>query len=70
MPTSRQGVSYYRVSEAAEILGVHRNTIIHWIKEQKTIKAEKLGIADKSPYIISSDEINRVIKEMTGADTS
>lgn len=66
MPVKRLGATYYRVTEAAEFLDVHRNTIIYWIDKNK-MKALKLGIADKSPYMIPAEEVERVKREMLEA---
>lgn len=64
MSEKRRGVTYYSVSELAEKLGVHRNSVIYWIKTGK-IDAERMGLADKSPYQISEKEAERVIAEIT-----
>lgn len=61
MPVKRDGATYLKVSEAAERLGVHRNTVIHWIKTEQ-IEHDRLGVAEKSPYIIPIAEIERIIE--------
>jgi excisionase family DNA binding protein len=66
MPFKRNGASYYSVTEAAEALGVHRNTVIYWINSNQ-LKAKKQGIADKSPYMIPSEEVERAKEEMSKA---
>lgn len=64
MPLKRHGVTYVTVSELAEKLDVHRNSVIYWINQGK-IKAVRLGLSEKSPYYIPEDEANRVINEVT-----
>lgn len=61
MPVERAGATYLKVSEAAERLGVHRNTVIYWI-QQDQIKHDRLGLADKSPYIIPVEEVERILR--------
>lgn len=63
MPQKRHGVTYYSVSELAEKLSVHRNSVIYWIKSGK-IKAVRLGLAEKSPYQIEATEVDRVLAEL------
>jgi excisionase family DNA binding protein len=62
VPVKRDGATYLRVSEAAERLGVHRNTVIYWI-QQEQIKYGRLGRAEKSPYIIPVEEVERIIED-------
>lgn len=64
MPTKRGGATYYTVSELADRLNVHRNSVIYWIKSGK-IKAERFGLADRSPYQIEEHEADRVISELS-----
>lgn len=45
----------YSPDEAAKILGVHRNTIMRWIRDE-TLYAAKLG----GRYRISQSEIDRL----------
>ncbi len=62
MPIERRGAAYMTVTELADRLDVHRNSIIYWIDQEK-IKARRMGLAKKSPFIIPIDEANRVIAE-------
>jgi excisionase family DNA binding protein len=55
------------VSELADRLGVHRNTVIYWIKTGQ-LKARRAGISRNSPYTIAMDEVERVEREL--ADSS
>ena len=64
MPINRRGATYMTVSELAEKLDVHRNSVIYWIQQDK-IKAVRQGLATKSPYIIPIEEAKRVIAEFT-----
>ena len=50
---------YMSVSQAAEILGVHRNSVHYWIKSGD-MAAHRKGLAEKSPYLISAAEVERV----------
>jgi excisionase family DNA binding protein len=50
------------VSELAKKLGVHRNNIVYWISTGR-IEARRMGLAEKSPYLIPIAEAERVIKE-------
>jgi len=63
MPQKRQKATYYTVTELAEALGVHRNTVIYWIDNSR-IKAVKLGLSGKSPYYIEESEYQRVLSEL------
>ena len=64
MPQKRQKATYYTVTELAETLDIHRNTVIYWISTGK-IKAVKLGLSGKSPYYIEEKEYQRVISEVS-----
>lgn len=46
MPIKRQGVTYMTVSELADELDVHRNSVIYWIKTGK-VNAVRIGLAEK-----------------------
>ena len=60
MPMNRRGATFMTVSELADKLDVHRNSVIYWIKIGK-IKAVRQGLATKSPFIIPIREADRVI---------
>lgn len=68
MPKQRDGTTFYSVTEAAELLDVHRNTIHYWI-EQSMIEYARLGPAPRSPYYIPQREIDRIL-ETTRANGS
>ena len=59
MPIKRQGVTYMKVSELADELDVHRNSVIYWIKTGK-INAVRIGLAEKSPFYIPIQEVERI----------
>lgn len=54
---------YVTVSELAEELGVHRNTIHYWIKEGR-LTARRIGLAQRSPLLITRTEAARVREEL------
>ena len=64
MKRTRDSAAYVTVSELAEELGVHRNTIHYWIS-QGEIKARRYGLARKSPLLITREEADRVREKMT-----
>lgn len=64
MPLKRRGATYMTVSELAELLDVHRNSIIKWIRAGE-IEAVRRGLAKKSPYLIPMPEAQRVISEFS-----
>lgn len=55
--------AYITVSDLADELGVHRNTIHYWIKLGK-VEARRIGIAPRSPLLISREESERVKREI------
>ena len=59
MPKKRHGATYYSVTELADELGIHRNSVIYWITT-KQVSAVRFGLAEKSPYFIHEDEAQRV----------
>lgn len=63
MAKKRQGVTYYSVSELAKKLGVHRNSVIYWINTEK-VEAIRLGMSEKSPYMIPETEVDRVMETL------
>ena len=52
------GNKMYTVNEAAELFGVHRNTIINWINA-----GDLVAIKLKKSYKITEEDINRFIEE-------
>lgn len=54
---------FVSVSELAEEAGVHRNTIHLWIK-QGYVKARRVGLAKRSPLLITREEADRVLREL------
>lgn len=63
MPKKTQ---YHTVTEAAEMLGVSVQAIHKWIREGQMQTAGRFGIAPKSPYRITRDEIERARQIMSG----
>ncbi len=61
MPTVRNGATFMTVTELAERLQVHRNTVIYWIKEGE-LRAIRGGMSGKSPYIIPIEDAEAVIR--------
>jgi excisionase family DNA binding protein len=53
---------YYSPTEAAEVLGVRREHIVHLIKSGKLI-ASNVGIGQRTIYRISIEEINNYLKK-------
>ena len=51
------------VSELADRINVHRNTIIYWIKTGQ-LEARRVGLAANSPYTIPMSEVERAEKEL------
>ena len=64
MSYERNGATYYTVTEVADKLGVHRNTVLYWI-DQKQVKAVRSGMATKSPWVVHEDELQRVMETLT-----
>jgi len=56
--------AYITVSDLADELGVHRNTIHYWIKLGR-VEARRIGIAPRSPLLISREESERVKREIS-----
>lgn len=56
--TARPG---YRVSEAAEALGIHRDTLYKWIRSGQ-IKAKEIGRTRKTLFITAA-ELERFIND-------
>jgi excisionase family DNA binding protein len=54
---------YITVSELADELGVHRNTIHYWISRGK-LEARRIGLARRSPLLITRMEAARVKHEL------
>ena len=50
----------YRTGKVAEMLGVHKVTVIRWIKQGK-IKAVRIG----KEYRVPGDEVKRLLKGKT-----
>ena len=63
MKLTHYRAAYMTVSELADELGVHRNTIHYWIKLGQ-IEARRIGIAPRSPLLISREEVARVKREL------
>lgn len=63
MAKKRHGVTYYTVSELAEKLNVHRNSVIYWINTDQ-LEAERWGIAKRSPFMIPESEYERVVEQL------
>lgn len=63
MKRTHDRAAYVTVSELADELGVHRNTIHYWIKEGR-LEARKIGLAPRSPLLITREEANRAKKEL------
>jgi excisionase family DNA binding protein len=63
--TKRNGSTYLTVTELADRLNVHRNTVLYWI-EQDQLRAIRFGLAKKSPWMIPEEEAARVVRELGG----
>lgn len=63
MPIERKGATFLTVKEFAEQLGVHPNTVLYWIKQDR-IHAVRSGFAKQSPWIIPIEDANRLIEEL------
>ena len=59
MPKQHNGTTYLSVTEFAELMDVHRNTIFYWIDKQ-LVKAVRFGAAPKSPLYIPMEEVKRI----------
>lgn len=57
--------AYVTVSELADLLGVHRNTVHYWIREGQ-VKAQRIGMARRSPLLISRGEVERIQAYLSG----
>lgn len=66
-PIKRQGVTYMTVSELADELDVHRNSVIYWIKTGK-VNAVRIGLAEKSPFYIPMPEVERIKEEFASSE--
>ena len=69
MPVEARGATYLTVSELAELLDVHRNSVIYWIKQEQ-IHAVRRGLAKKSPFLIPMEEADRVMAEFANGAAS
>lgn len=61
MPIKRRGATYMTVTELADKLGVHRNTVIYWIDNDQ-LAAIRAGLAKKSPWIIPMEVAEETIE--------
>lgn len=61
MPIKHRGATYMTVSELSDLSGIHRNTILYWIRNGKIV-AERKGLAEQSPFVIEREEAERVIQ--------
>lgn len=69
MPHEARGTTYLTVSELAELLDVHRNSVIYWINNGQ-IEAVRRGLAKKSPFLIPMEEANRIMAEFANGAAS
>ena len=53
------GVTYYQASEVADRAGIHRLTLIRWIREGKLADAPR----DRNGWRIFSDELTLLLKQ-------
>jgi excisionase family DNA binding protein len=65
MPVKRGGSTYLTVTELADRLNVHRNTVIYWIKEEQ-LRAVRFGLSPQSPWMIPEEEVERVLERIGG----
>lgn len=65
MKLTHDRAAYVTISELAREVGVHRNTIHYWIK-LGIVEAKRIGIAPKSPLLITRAEAERVKAELQG----
>lgn len=54
--------THYTLTELAKILGVHRNTLVRAIKQNR-IKAEVKPCLVKRRILVTKEEIERILKE-------
>lgn len=55
--------AYVTVTELARMAQVHRNTIHLWIR-QGHLTARRVGLARRSPLLISREEAGRVLRDL------
>ena len=65
MKFTHDRAAYVTVSELAREVGVHRNTIHYWIR-LGVVDAKRIGIAPKSPLLITREEAERVKAVLQG----
>lgn len=63
MPKKRAGDTYLSVAELAKKLGVHRTTVNSWISDG-SVKAVRMGVKPRSPYLIPKDEVDRIMESV------
>ncbi len=67
MSVKRNGATYYSVTELAQMLNVHRATILNWIAAGE-LDAVRAGLRPKSPYLVPREEVERVLEELRLSD--
>lgn len=59
----RRKAGFYTVGELAGAIGVHRNSVIYWIKTGR-LDADRAGLAERSPYRIAASDAERIIADI------
>lgn len=59
MPTIINGVKFYRASEVAALAGVHRLTLLRWIKEERLTDVAR----DRNNWrVFSEDQLRQIVE--------
>jgi hypothetical protein len=59
VPTKFEGRTFYRASEVAEIAGIHRLTLLRWIREGKLAEVDR----DRNGWRLFSEEVTHQIAD-------
>jgi hypothetical protein len=59
VPTKFEGQTFYRASEVAEIAGIHRLTLLRWIREGKLAEVDR----DRNGWRLFSEEVTHQIAD-------
>ncbi len=58
MPVSLNGKTYYRTAEICQTVGISRNTLFRWLKQQILVESEKRERRDWR--LFTEDDLNRL----------